>query len=281
MQYSCVSVPPGALLLMLEAVVCHCGDIANSFPPKALRQGCDASCAAARRDQSREVIRLLASSFAPAGRTCAPPCLANEQEHVSRCRLVLLIRLSHVMYTYERHSPCDRTCRLRALSNKFCDPASNQCAAHRHAGPYTRRDLASGSSPPPVLRRARPHSTAQMEHKIMHMCEPHDRPSPSQRQLGSLPTGAFAAAAIAAAAAASAVAATAPSRRSRLAARRLTAGLVRHRIRLSSPPPRAASSRCKLDRHCRGTSFVCGRRQAGRRAGRQVRLTSERRSRAI
>ena len=119
----------------------------------------------------------------------------------------------------------------------------------------------------------------------MHMCEPHDRPSPSQRQLGShvgsLPTGAFTAAGIAAAAAASAVAATAPSRRSRLAARRLTAGLVRHRIRLSSPPPRAASSRCKLDRHCRGTSFVCGRRQAGRRAGRQVRLTSERRSRAI
>lgn len=78
---------------MLEAVVCHCGDIAvHSFPPKALRQGCDASCAAARRDQSREVIRLLASSFAPAGRTCAPSCLANEQEHVSRCRLVLLIR---------------------------------------------------------------------------------------------------------------------------------------------------------------------------------------------
>ena len=78
---------------MLEAVVCHCGDIAvHSFPPKALRQRCDASCAAARRDQSREVIRLLASSFAPAGRTCAPPCLANEQEHVSRCRLVLLIR---------------------------------------------------------------------------------------------------------------------------------------------------------------------------------------------
>jgi hypothetical protein len=153
LQYSCVSVPPGALLFMLEAVVCHCGDIAvHSFPPKALRQRCDASCAAARRDQSREVIRLLASSFAPAGRTCAPPCLANEQEHVSRCRLVLLIRLSHVMYTYERHSPCDRTCRLRALSNKFCDPASNQCAAHRHAGPYTRRDLASGSSPPPVLR---------------------------------------------------------------------------------------------------------------------------------
>ena len=193
MQYSCVSVPPGALLFMLEAVVCHCGDIAvHSFPPKALRQPCDASCAAARRDQSREVIRLLASSFAPAGRTCAPPCLANEQEHVSRCRLVLLIRLSHVMYTYERHSPCDRTCRLRALSNKFCDPASNQCAAHRHAGPYTRRDLASGSSPPPVLRSRprRPHSTAQMEHKIMHMCEPHDRPSPSQRQLGSLPTGA-------------------------------------------------------------------------------------------
>ena len=93
MQYSCVSVPPGALLLMLEAVVCQCGDIAvHSFPPKALRQGCDASCAAARRDQSREVIRLLASSFAPTGRTCAPPCLANEQEHVSRCRLVLLIR---------------------------------------------------------------------------------------------------------------------------------------------------------------------------------------------
>ena len=135
-------------------------DIAvHSFPPKALRQRCDASCAAARRDQSREVIRLLASSFAPAGRTCAPPCLANEQEHVSRCRLVLLIRLSHVMYTYERHSPCDRTCRLRALSNKFCDPASNQCAAHRHAGPYTRRDLASGSSPPPVLRPAAQHGT--------------------------------------------------------------------------------------------------------------------------
>ena len=132
----------------------------------------------------------------------------------------------------------------------------------------------------PSAPLARPH-TAQMEHKIMHMCEPHDRPSPSQRQLGSLPTGAFAATAIAAAAAASAVAATAPSRRSRLAARRLTAVLVRHRIRLSSPPPRAASSRCKLDRHCRGTSFVCGRRQAGRRAGRQVRLTSERRSRAI
>lgn len=186
-------------------------------------------------------------------------------------------KISHVMYTYERHSPCDRTCRLRALSNKFCDPASNQCAAHRHAGPYTRRDLASGSSRSSRPPLARPHSTAQMEHKIMHMCEPHDRP----RQLGSLPTGAFAAAAIAAAAAASAVAATAPSRRSRLAARRLTAGLVRHRIRLSSPPPRAASSRCKLDRHCRGTSFVCGRRQAGRRAGRQVRLTSERRSRAI
>lgn len=102
----------------------------------------------------------------------------------------------------------------------------------------------------------------------MHMCEPHDRPSPSQRQLGShvgsLPTGAFTAAGIAAAAAASAVAATAPSRRSRLAARRLTTGLVRHRIRLWSPPPRAASSRCKPARiaAARRSSAASGSRRA-------------------
>ena len=57
-----------------------------------------------------------------------------------------------------------------------------------------------------------------------HMCEPHDRLSPSERQLGSLPTGSSAAAGIAAAAAASAVAATAPSRRSRRAARRRPPG---------------------------------------------------------
>ena len=112
LQYSCVSVPPGALLLMLEAVVCHCGDIANSFP-KAFRQGCDASCAAARRDQSREVIRLLASSFSPAGRTCAPPCLANEQEHVSRCRLVLLCA--------DIRCPCTRTnVTLRVTAHVGC-----------------------------------------------------------------------------------------------------------------------------------------------------------------
>ena len=166
---------------------------------------------------------------------------------------------------------------VRCQINFVIQPLIN---AQRIGTPDHTLDEISRRVPRLLPSSARPHSTAQMEHKIMHMCEPHDRPSPSQRQLGSLPAGAFAAAAIAAAAAASAVAATAPSRRSRLAARRLTAGLVRHRIRLSSPPPRAASSRCKLDRHCRGTSFVCGRRQAGRRAGRQVRLTSERRSRA-
>ena len=54
----------------------------------------------------------------------------------------------------------------------------------------------------------------------------------------------------------------------------------RHRIRRSSPPPCAASSSVKPRCHRRGTPCACGRKQAGRRVGRQVKWTSERRSRA-
>ena len=66
----------------------------------------------------------------------------------------------------------------------------------------------------------------------------------------------------------------------RLASRCPTGRPGRHRIRRSSPPPCAASSSVRPRCHRRGTPCACGRKQAGRRVGRQVKWTSERRSRA-
>jgi len=106
------------------------------------------------------------------------------------------------------------------------------------------------------------------------------RPSPPQRHAGRLATAAPAAGGIALAAAATSVAAAVRSRRSaaRLAVPDRRPG--HHRIRRSSPPPCAASSSVRPRCHRRGTPCACGRRQAGRRVGRQVKWTPERRSRA-
>ena len=66
----------------------------------------------------------------------------------------------------------------------------------------------------------------------------------------------------------------------RLASRCPTGRPGRHRIRRSSPPPCASLSSVRPRCHRSGTPCACGRRQAGMRVGRQVKWTSERRSRA-
>ena len=124
-----------------------------------------------------------------------------------------------------------------------------------------------------------------MMHRTRPTFRPHGRPSPPQRHAGSLATASSIAGGIALAAAATSVAAAVRSRRSaaRLAVpdRRPGRHRIMHRIRRSSPPPCAASSSAKPRCHRRGIPCACGRRQAGRRVGRQVKWTSERRSRAI